>query len=190
MSMADDLGELNDVLAGTPLAGHYWMFGGIVLAYTRERALMSHDTDDVDFAVLRADLPRLEAAFEALFAAGFAPLYRFPGAGRPPTEYSFARGGRKFEFFVIDLHGDRFRFHNYALHGDRGPVMNVCELPAQPLTEVAFLGRRWLKVRDADAELTANYGDWRTPNPGWDYLDSPSIVETRPWDPSSFRWHP
>ena len=68
--------------------------------------------------------------------------------------------------------------------------MNVCELPAQPLSEVTLIGRRWLKVRDHDAELTANYGDWRTPNPDWDYLDSPSIVETRRWDPSDFAWRP
>jgi len=66
--------------------------------------------------------------------------------------------------------------------------MNVCELPAQAREEVRFLDRTWLTVVDHDAELTANYGDWRTPSPDWDYLDSPSIVATEPWDPSSFAW--
>jgi hypothetical protein len=186
--MAADLRLLNDVLAGTPIAGRYWLFGGLVLAYAREGALMSHDVHDADFAVLAEDMPRLEASFGALRAAGFAPLHRFPGAGAPATEFSFVRDGRKFEFFRIDPAGDRFRFHNYAQHGDRGPVMNVCELPAQPREEIRFLDRTWLKVVDHDAELTANYGDWRTPNPDWDYLDSPSIVATEPWDPSSFAW--
>ena len=187
-AMAADLRLLNDVLATTPLAGRYWLFGGLVLAWAREGALMPHDVLDADFAVLAEDMPRLEAAFGALRAAGFAPLYRFPRTDGPATEYSFSRGGRKFEFFRIDVAQDRFRFHNYAQHGDRGPVMNVCELPAQPREEVEFLDRTWLKVRDHDAELTANYGDWRTPNPAWDYLDSPSIVATEPWDASSFAW--
>ena len=51
-----------------------------------------------------------------------------------------------------------------------------------------FLDRTWLKVSDHDAELTANYGDWRTPKSDWNYLDSPSIVTTESWDPSSFAW--
>jgi hypothetical protein len=188
--MVRDLQLLNDVLAGSPLAGRYWLFGGLVLGWARERAVMGHDAVDADFAFLGSDEPLLEATFAHLVDAGFEPLYRFPGAGLPATEYSFKRGNRKFEFFRLDLHGDRLRFHNYALHGSGGPVMNVCELPASPLEEVRFLERTWLKARDHEAELTGNYADWRTPNPDWDYLDSPCIVETRPWDPRSFRWVP
>ena len=60
----------------------------------------------------------------------------------------------------------------------------MCEIPAQPLEDVAFLGRTWLKTRDHDAELTALYGNWRVPEPGWDYLSGPAIVEPGPWDPS------
>ena len=187
-AMAADLRLLNDVLATTPLSGRYWLFGGLVLAWAREGALMPHDVLDADFAVLAEDMPLLESVFPALIAAGFAPLHRFPGSTGPATEYSFSRGPRKFEFFRIDPAGDRFRFHNYAQHGARGPVMNVCELPAQPREQIVFLDRTWLKVVDHDAELTANYGNWRTPNPDWDYLDSPSIVATEPWDPSSFSW--
>lgn len=149
---------------------------------------MAHDAHDADFAVLAEDMARVEACVPALRAAGFEPLYRFPGADAPATEYSFTRGGRKFEFFRMDRRDDRFRFHNYAQHGDRGPVMNVCEIPAQPREEISFLDRTWLKVRDHEAELTANYGDWRTPDPDWDYLDSPCIVATEPWDSSSFHW--
>lgn len=187
--MAEDLRLLNDVLATTPLADRYWLFGGLVLGWARERALLGHDCVDADLALLDTDVDRLEAAFDALFAAGFEPLYCFPGARRTPTEYSFKRGERKFDFFLFELDGDRFRYRNYALHGGRGPVMNVCEIPAQPLTEVAFLGRRWLKMVDSDVELTAQYGDWRTPDPDWDYLDGPATVSTHRWDPRGFAWN-
>ena len=124
--MAADLQVLNDALARTPLADRYWLFGGLVLGWARERGLMGHDAKDADFGVLAEDLDRLEASFDALFAAGFAPLYRFPGGDAPPTEWSFAKDGRKFECFRVDLRDDAFRFYNYAMHGDRGPVLNVC----------------------------------------------------------------
>jgi hypothetical protein len=186
--MIADLQHLNDVLAGTPIANRYWLFGGLLLGYAREGSVLAHDAVDADFAVLADDVPLLQASFPALFDAGFGPLYCFPGAGRTPTEWSFTRGGRKFEFFVLDHVDGWFEYYNYALHGGRGPVFNRCRLPAQPLEEVTFLGRRWLKVRDHDAELTGNYGTWRVPDPDWDYLEGPSIVETGPWDPRSFGW--
>jgi hypothetical protein len=188
--MIADLQLLNDVLATTPIGNRYWLFGGLLLGLAREGSVLGHDAVDADFAVLADDVGRLQASFDALFDAGFGPLYCFPGDGRPATEWSFTRGGRKFEFFVLDQVGDQFEYFNYALHGDRGPVFNRCQLPAQPLEEVAFLGRRWLKVRDHDLELTGNYGDWRTPDPAWDYLEGPSIVETGPWAVRSFGWTP
>ena len=43
-------------------------------------------------------------------------------------------------------------------------------------------------MRDHEAELEALYGDWRTPDPGYDYMCSPAIVRRYPWDPSSFHW--
>ena len=88
---------------------------------------------------------------------------------------------------LLEVAGDRFRYKNYALHGG-APSHRVCEIPAQPLEDVTFLERTWLKTRDYDAELTALYGDWRVPEPGWDYLSGPAIVESGPWDPSGFRW--
>ena len=29
--------------------------------------------------------------------------------------------------------------------------------------------------------------DWRTPDPGYDYMRGPAIIECRPWDPSRYR---
>ena len=35
-------------------------------------------------------------------------------------------------------------------------------------------------------EAGALYGDWRTPDPGFDYLTSTTIETTEPWDASTF----
>jgi hypothetical protein len=183
--MADHLRALNDVLARTPMAGRTWIFGGLLLGWVREGGLMSHDCSDADFAYLAQDAERIEASFATLEEAGFRRIHRFPGLYGEATEHSFGRDGVKFDFFRLTLRGDRFAYCNYGSH--RGvAVKNLCEIPAQPLEEIRFLGRPWLKVRDHDAELTALYGDWRTPNPDWDYMDGPAIVGREAWDDSSY----
>lgn len=191
-AMVAALQLLNDTLAGTPLAGRYWMFGGLVLGWARERGLLAHDCKDADFAYLGDDDAAMTASVGALRAAGFEPLYRFPAATGPATEYCFEREGLRFDFFRMELHGDELRYWSYGYAGPdwTEPTGNECVLPAQPLEEIRHLGRTWRKTRDHDAELTANYGDWRTPEPGWDYMRGPAIVRRFPWDDSDHRWVP
>jgi hypothetical protein len=183
--MADNLRVLNDVLARTPMAGRTWIFGGLLLGWVREGGLMLHDCVDADFAFLADDAPRMEASFGALEAAGFERIHRFPGISGEATEHSFGRAGAKFDFFALGISGDRFTYCNYG-HDGGAPVKNLCEIPAQPLEEIRFLDRPWLKVSDHDAELTALYGDWRTPDPHWNYMHGPAIVAREPWDDSSY----
>jgi hypothetical protein len=176
---------LNDVLACSPIAGRYWVNGGLLLGWAREGAILGHDCDDVDFYYREDDTERLLASFTLLEGAGFRLSLRFPGAYGEPTEWSFRRDGAKFEFFRGQLVGDQLSYWNYGF-GPNGPVANEARVPAQPLEQFYFLGRSWLKARDHEAELTAMYGDWRTPDPDYDYLRSPAIIATKPWDPSSF----
>jgi hypothetical protein len=187
--MIGHLQLINDVLSRTPMAGRYWLFGGALLGYVREGNLLLHDSVDADFAFLAEDLQRLETCIPALVEAGFSPLYRFPGVEGDAFEWSFSRGNAKVEFFRHDVVGDHFRYHACG-HRDwgepRGSVYNIYEIPAQPLEEFRFLGRTWLKPRDPELQLTAMYGDWRTPQPGWDYMRGPNIVETHPWDTSTY----
>jgi len=186
--MEHNLRLLHDVLARTPIAGRFWLFGGLLLGAIREGEIMLHDTKDSDFGFLASDGPALEASFAALVDAGFAPHLRFPAATGPATEYSFLKDGAKFEFFAIEVADDRFVWSNHG-YRDTTPIQNRCAIPAQPLDEIAFLDRTWLKVRDVDVELTALYGDWRTPAPGFAYMDAPTIFDRRPWDDSSYtRW--
>src|ERR1700754_1850520 len=103
--MVANLRDLNDVLLGTPLAGRSWMFGGLLLGWVREGGLMLHDTSDADFALLADDGERLEASFDALAAAAFEHIHRFPGISGEATEHSFRRAGAKFDFFLLQVHG-------------------------------------------------------------------------------------
>jgi hypothetical protein len=188
--MVTNLRLLNDTLASTAMAGRYWMFAGLVLGWAREGKLLSHDCKDADFAYLGDDEELLQSAFPILAEAGFQPMFRFPSVDGPATEYCLEREGLRFDFFRLELDGDRLRYFNYGYAGPdwTQPSANECVIPAQPLEEIRYLGRTWLKARDHDAELTALYGDWRTPDKGWDYMKAPSVVAQRPWDDSDHRW--
>jgi hypothetical protein len=186
--MERNLRLLHDVLARTPMAGRYWLFGGLLLSAVREGEIMLHDTKDADFGQRGADVPTLVSAFPALVEAGFAPYYRFPGAFGPAHEYSFKKDDAKFEFFVTEVEAGRLTWRNCG-HRAGVPILNRCAIPAQPLDEIRFVGRTWLKAADVDVELTALYGDWRTPAPGFAYMEAPTIVSRHPWQETTFmRW--
>ncbi|MCW2993659.1 MAG: hypothetical protein JWQ18_1154 [Conexibacter sp.] len=183
--MEHNLRLLHDVLARTPIAGRLWLFGGLLLGAIREGEIMLHDSKDADFGFLAEDEPRLLASFGALVDAGFAPHLRFPAATGPATEYSFLKDGAKYEFFKVTVDGERFTWTNHGYRDDV-PTQNTCAIPAQPLDELRFLDRTWLKVRDVDLDLTALYGDWRTPAPGFPYMEAPTIVARAPWDDATY----
>src|SRR5688500_4973529 len=50
-----NLRRLHDALEQTPLAGRYWLFGGMLLGWAREGRLLRHDYRDVDFGYEAAD---------------------------------------------------------------------------------------------------------------------------------------
>jgi len=177
-----DLRLLNDTLATTPLADFYWVWGGLLIGWAREGSVLAHDCSDADFAMLTEDLPRLEQAVPTLVAAGFKPLHRFFNNAGRTTEYCFVRHGAKFEFFMHERACGRLRYHTFSIGSpDQGPIQAVASIPDQPITTFSFVARTWRKHADHDAELTEIYGDWRTPEPDWSYIDDRAIDELDPW---------
>jgi hypothetical protein len=181
------LALLCDVLSQTPIAGRYWMWGGVLLGWAREGRLLAHDVD-ADFNYRVEDEQRLQASLPALLQAGFRIARRFPNTEERPTEWALSAQGVMFDFFAVEIEDQRLRWSSYGCHREPptplGFVQNICEIRAWPLEEFEFLGRRWLKASDHEAELSDVYGEWRTPDPHWDYMHGRAIVERRPWDPS------
>lgn len=176
------LRRLHDALEQTPIAGRYWMSGGGLIGWAREGRLLGHDARDVDFHYRAEDSDRLESTLPLLAQAGFSVGRRFPNIDPsiPATEWALMQDEANFDFFRIDLVDGHWRSHSYGwLEG--APTQNELSLPAQPLEEFEFLGRYWLKAADHDAELTALYGDWRTPDPHHDYMRNCAIVARNPW---------
>lgn len=189
--MAADLRRLNDALSTTELAGHYWVWGGMLIGWARENALLKHDTD-ADFGMMAEDLWRLDRAMPAIRAAGFRPWSRLTANDGAVAELAFRRRAAKFEFFVYNQVGSELRYHVFGT--SEGQLRQFEALiPAQPLVSFRFLRRSWQRHADVDLELSSIYGDWRHPNPSWDYMtddrairsSSPALHAQMDWDGSS-----
>jgi len=185
-----NLRRLNDVVARTPLAGRYWIFCGVLLGWAREGKLLAHDFRDADLAYDDADHDRFLAAVPAIVEAGFTPAFRFRSNDGEVTEHSFVRQGAKFEFFRLARRDDQYRYYVYARDPERegGHLELLGAVPAQPLEPIEFLDRTWLKPVDHELELHAMYGDWRTPDPGWSFLDDRAIIDRRVWHETDYDW--
>jgi hypothetical protein len=188
--LARNLRRLNDVLASTGLAGRYWIWGGLLLGWARNGEIISHDAQDADFAYLVDDAPLFYDAARALVANGFKPFNRFCNNEGHPTEYCFKRQGVKFEFFEVEPVGASLHYYMYGRDEEGVPVQAKAKIPNQPLEQLRLCRRTWLKHANHEAELTAHYGDWKTPNYGWWYLDQLDIYSKEKWlNIEQQRWH-
>jgi LicD family len=182
-----DLHRMNDVLEGTELAGRYWIRAGLLLGCIREQGLLAHDRD-ADFGVLREDLPRLLRAVPALREAGFQPLQQFRNNDGQLTELTFRRYFAKYEFFVLEPVDGMFRYYVYGWPPDNLYQVEK-QVPEQSFVPVEFLGRTWLRPADSERELEFMYGDWRTPQRKWNYLqDGRNGVDRKPWVNADTSW--
>jgi len=190
-----DLRRLHDGLAGTELAGRYWVWAGMLLGWAREGHLLSHDRD-ADFALLDEDVPRLLSAVPALGRAGFEPFLRFHNNEGRVTQYTFRRHRTKFEFIVFEPVDGMLRYYSYGTlrynsYGLEPESLIEVEarVPDQELVAFNFLGRTWLRHADHERELKSIYGDWRTPQRDWDCLqDDQAAVSHRPWVNPDMSW--
>jgi hypothetical protein len=182
-----DLRRLNDVLSDTPLAGRYWVWGGLLLGWARDGRLL--DDWDADFAVRSEDERAFHEAVPALEQAGYRRLFRFRNNEGEVTEYCFLRHGIKFDFFLL-FPGSKATERRYYEYGEVPGGWEELEgvLPVQPLEWFRFLDRQWLKPADHEQILTAHYGDWRTPDPDWSFLNDAAIVDRRPWQALDYTW--
>jgi hypothetical protein len=184
---AADLRRLHDALEGTGLAGRYWVWGGLLLGWARDGAIMPHDCLDADFAVEDGDFHLLAAAVPALAGAGFRSDRCFVSNAGVVTELTFTRRGARFEFFRMFPEGARLRYFMYSIRW-RGIAEVEAAVPNQAKVPFSFVGRTWRKPEDHARELRAVYGPWEIPDPSWSYLDQADIIARRSSCHKHFDW--
>jgi hypothetical protein len=184
----EELVLLNDTLARSPLAGRYWIIGGLLIGWARQGSILPHDCQDADFGLLAEDREHFLATIPFLVAAGFAPFARYIDNRGVAVEYSFFKQGMRFDFFIHEPAGDNLRSTFFGISpapNHPQPIELICEVPRYRLAPMEFLGRTWLKPDDHEAFLTAEYGNWRTPDPAFDHRsDDRSVILINWWNNS------
>lgn len=180
---AANLVLLNDIIAQTPLAAHYWLWGGVLLGCVREGQLLAHDSADADFGYFREDRDRLLAAVTPLVAAGFLPYSRWFSNDGAIVRHTFCMDDAYFDFFEIERHGAVGYYWLHLPLTIKGAwVETTGAIPIASPTEIDFLGRTWRLPDAPEKVLTALYGDWRTPKPEYNHItDEKSLFRKVLW---------
>lgn len=179
----DDLRLLNDALAGTGFGAHYWVWGGMLLGWAREGRLIASDIGEADFGYTPEHEDLFAQAEPALLDAGFRRWYAFWSNSGVRTNTVYIRRGSLYEFSLMTpLDADRLEYHAYGVIAT-GVVQQVAHVPHTGVEEFQFLGRTWRKPVDHEKLFELNYGDWRTPDPQWNYLDDGAAVRRETWQP-------
>ncbi len=186
--LEENLRLLYDVLQQTPLAGSYWVTGGLLLGWAREGRIIEHDFQDGDFGFFREDRDSFLAALPRLIEAGFSPLKCFCNNDGDPVVYALEKDWANFDFAEHVRAGALTRCWNYGPGEDGSLIELVSEVPSFELAPFDFIGRSWLKPSDHETYLRAIYGNWKNPDRAYDPLkDDLSIVSRRPWNGAA-RW--
>jgi hypothetical protein len=180
---------LYDAMQDGPLAGRYWVIGGLLIGWAREGRILSHDLQDGDFGFFREDREKFIASIPRIIDAGFKPLYRYCNNNGEPAAYVFEKDWATFDFLEHARVGSAVRFWNFGarLEGNETVrIETVSQVPAFDLAPLEFLGRTWRKPADHDAYLRAIYGNWTEFDPDFDCIkDDASIIDIHPWTGSS-----
>jgi hypothetical protein len=176
-----DLQFLNDVLNSTLASGRYWVWSGLLLGWAREGRVLRHDNRDADFAYAEQDEALILEGIEALVKAGFRHGYSFRNNAGQLTEYSLIRHGARFDFFRMSSDASGWEYYVYGPIWHHLPLQLTAQLPRQELVQFDFLDRTWLKPLDHELELALIYGDWKTPDPTWNYLEQGGVIGREEW---------
>ena len=164
------IGEVQCLLDG---AGHeVFLSSGTLLGFVREGRPLPHDYD-LDFG-LTADTD-LEAVLTLLLSHGFGFRWAFELEGRI-TELALERHGLNLDFFVYERDGEGSCAYSHVAAGGDDPAAMTARRwhypRPTPLGRLTACGLVLNVPHDCEAHLAANYGDWRRPDPHWNYARS------------------
>lgn len=166
------LRDLQDVLR--PLKKQPFLVSGTLLGYQRVGGFLAHDKD-VDVGIFSST----EDQYDIIEALDQSRVFSIQ-AKYLTLQNNFCipvihlGTGMAIDIFVYRRQGDKLIT---GVHTDMGYTQTFAFTPFD-LQEVDFVGIKIHAPRDIDLNLTENFGDWRTPDPGYiSHLESPSTMD-------------
>lgn len=168
---AQALVALQAILA--PAGLKVFLVSGTLLGYARGGGLLPHDKD-IDVGVLG-----WESQFDivlALLKSGQFEVNTSTMEGEKTYLLSVRHRATGIPVDVFIYHAQDGKYVT-GVQGDYGYLQTFAFTPFQ-LEEVDFLGIKIHVPGDIDRNLTENFGNWQTPDPGYiSHLESPSTVD-------------
>ena len=162
----DDLLLAKDVLDG--MGAEFWLSNGTLLGAVRDRDFIAHDSD-IDLGLWSDGCDHVEVRRQ-MVRHGFRVLTEFGAADRPGHQYAFHSPGAVYlDIFFYTQEPDCCWMPLWA----GGEFKRMTFPPILEFRMLEFLGEQFRVPANYEEILTANYGDWRTPEPVWSWSDSP-----------------
>jgi hypothetical protein len=145
----------------------FWLEAGTLLLAYRDKKI---DETDIDISVYST--LNLIPIMDKFTNEGFE-VHHILGSGEA-TEITLERDGVK-----LDIWPKLFRDGQvwWAAYSDRPIPQHVDERHCRTLDTLEIWGEKWNIPHDVEGYLEANYGDWRTPNPDWNWAVDPISID-------------
>ncbi|MBF0153677.1 MAG: LicD family protein [Magnetococcales bacterium] len=165
------------IVAEPPFKDHIVLWGGVLLGWMREGRILPWDRD-ADFLIFDSERHLLPELISRLEAAGFELMITYFANDGVASEYSFVKGGRKFDLFIMKRELGMAQYLLFHRLSPKHPQSLItCAFPWHGTERGWFLGREWTIPARTDEHLASIYGQWRMPNPAYRYWeDDVSII--------------
>ena len=165
------LADLQNILSN--ISKRAFLVSGTLLGYAREGQLLAHDKD-IDVGIIGWE--DQFNIFEAIQKSGqfWINFKKLKGQNSYSIPIMHLQHGVTIDLFFY--HAEQEKLVTGVDH-DFGYLQKFAFTPFE-LQEIEFLGQKFFAPSDIEKNLEENFGDWRTPDPGYiSHLESPSTVD-------------
>lgn len=178
-----NLALLNLIIAKTKFAEKYWVIGGLLLGWMREKDIIRGNEGDIDFAFNSLDEYLFLETIPLLYKAGFQPFTKWKNNASEITEYVLLKDGCKFEFFLMFEFNDKYRYFGYSKMKKSNSKISVfeaiSEIEKHNLSKMTIFNIPFLVPENPQAWLTKRYGNWNVSGQKYNFIENEQTIVSR-----------
>lgn len=151
----------------------FWLEAGTLLLAYRDNKV---DETDIDISVY--DINKVIDNLDKFYEKGFELYHQYDHPTGLATEISLLRNRIKLDIWTKEFRDGQGWWLSYNLK-DENPYIphHVDEKHFKKLDILDIWDNKWNIPSDTEEFLAAVYGDWKTPNPNWEWWKDPKCID-------------